>query len=241
VASEGQGSKGGPFDVGADEELSETRSNPTEAPGQETVLDAGLPFVEPELPRGATGAELDAIRASLRKSTRQSSPGLQRPSATTPPSALQVRGLGQEVGALIDEGRALLDTDLRAAHSCFERAWLRNTNDARVLSHYGMTLVRAEGDRQRGIRFCEEAVRRNPRSSEFLINLARALLETRNKEHAVRALVKAQSLDPQDAEVQRAFGMLGLRRPPVISFLPRSFILNRWLGMLTWRLSHPAR
>ena len=140
----------------------------------------------------------------------------------------------------IDEGRALLTADPAAAHALFERAWLRNTNEARALSHYGLTLVRVEGDRQRGIRFCEEAVRRFPRSSEYLINLARALVETRNKEMAVRALSKAQSLDPSDPEVRDAFEALGLRRRPVIGFLPRGFFLNQWLWRLTWRWRHAA-
>jgi hypothetical protein len=30
---------------------------------------------------------------------------------------------------------------------------------------------------------------------------------------------------------------IGLRRKPLLPFLPRSFFLNRWLGRLTWRLS----
>jgi hypothetical protein len=32
-----------------------------------------------------------------------------------------------------------------------------------------------------------------------------------------------------------------LRRPPPIPWLPRDFILNRLIGMLTWRLSKKYR
>ena len=192
-----------------------------------------------DLPRGASGAELDSLRVSLRKQPRSLDPlrPLARvPSARAPlprpPSVLHK----PELDRLIDEGRALLERDPRAAHALFEKAWLRNLNDARVLSHFGLTLVMVEGDRQRGIRFCEEAVRRGPPTSEFLINLARALVQTRNKEQAVRALVKAQDLAPDDPRVRDEFETLGLRRTPPIPFLPRSFFLNRWLGRLTWRL-----
>ena len=195
---------------------------------------------EPELPRGASGAELDSLRVSLRKQPRSIDP--QRPPSrvpsarapTLPPPAMLLHK--PELDRLIDEGRALLDQEPKAAHALFEKAWLRNLNDARVQSHFGLTLVLVEGDRQRGIRFCEEAVRRSPPTSEFLINLARALVQTRNKEQAVRALVRAQELAPDNPLVRDEFEILGLRRPRVIPFLPRSFFLNKWLGKLTWRL-----
>ena len=171
--------------------------------------------------------------------------------ATTPPPPIlnaaaeeeirgggQAKAVAQQQSRLVDEGRALLenDVDIPGAHALFERAYLMNLNDLRVMSHYGLTLVLVEGDRQRGIRFCEEAVRRGPVTSELLINLARALVLTRNKEQAVRALVKAQQLAPDDPAVRESFSALGLRRSPPISWLPRNFFLNRWLGRLTWRL-----
>jgi len=37
--------------------------------------------------------------------------------------------------------------------------------------------------------------------------------------------------------VGQEFLALGLRRPPPIPWLPRSFFLNKWIGKLTWRLS----
>ena len=207
---------------------------------QDAVEQAATAQSEVELPRGASGAELDTLRVSLRKQPRTLPPGEQRvrlpdaraPSLPPPAGVL----LKPELDRLVDEGRALLDADARGAHALFERAWLRNLNDPRVLSHYGLTLVLVEGDRQRGIRFCEEALRRGPPTSEYLVNLARALVQTRNKEQAVRALARAQELAPDDPRVRAEFDTLGLRRRPPIPFLPRDFFLNRWLGRLTWRI-----
>lgn len=191
---------------------------------------------QPELPRGATPSELDALRASIKVSVRQE-PAAPPPNPAAPPlpppSSLQK----PELDRIIDEGRALMDTEPRAAHQIFARAYRRNLNDARVLSNYGLTLVLVEGDRQRGICFCEEAVRRVRPTTEALVNLAKALVVTRNKEQAVRALRKAMELAPDDPRVGQEFAALGLRRPPPLPFLPRSFFLNRWLGRLTWRLS----
>src|SRR3989440_7799113 len=158
--------------------------------------------------------------------------------APPPPGALVHRG---DVDRILDEGRSLLDLDPRAAHEIFEKAWRRNLNDPRVLSNYGLTLVLVEGDRQRGIRFCEEALRRGLQTTETLVNMARALVVTRNKEQAVRALRKAMELSPDDPRVSAEFAALGLRRPPPIPWLPRSFFLNKWIGKLTWKLSRRER
>jgi len=194
----------------------------------------------PELPRGATPSELDALRATVRASPRAQALPTPRPSAPPPPppSAMAHRG---EVDRILDEGRSLLDLDPRAAHDIFEKAWRRNLNDPRVLSNYGLTLVLVEGDRQRGIRFCEEALRRGLQTTETLVNLARALVVTRNKEQAVRALRKAMELSPDDPRVGAEFAALGLRRPPPIPWLPRGFFLNKWIGKLTWKYSKRAR
>jgi len=193
------------------------------------------------LPRGASPSELDRIRASVRIAQRSASTparadAMPRPVVAPAPhsgSALS----DVELAALIESGREALEKNPQEAHAAFEKAYRRNINDVRVLSNYGLTLVLVEGDRQRGIRFCEEAVRRGPITSEMLINLAKALVVTRNKEQAVRALRRAQELAPDDPRVGQEFLALGLRRPPPIPWLPRSFFLNRWIGKLTWRLS----
>jgi hypothetical protein len=162
----------------------------------------------PELPRGATPSELDALRATVRATPRaQVVVQTPRPSAPPPPppTAMVHRG---EVDRIIDDGRSLLDLDPRAAHDIFEKAWRRNLNDPRVLSNY---------------------------------DLARALVVTRNKEQAVRALRKAMELSPDDPRVVTEFAALGLRRPPPIPWLPREFFLNKWIGKLTWKYSRRAR
>jgi len=192
------------------------------------------------LPRGASPSELDRIRASVRIAQRNGPTPARDAESPRPVVAVHVHpgGLSDaELAALIESGRADLEKNPQVAHAAFEKAYRRNINDVRVLSHYGLTLVLVEGDRQRGIRFCEEAVRRGPITSEMLVNLAKALVVTRNKEQAVRALRRAQELAPDDPRVGQEFIALGLRRPPPIPWLPRSFFLNKWIGKLTWRLS----
>lgn len=196
---------------------------------------------DPDLPRGASPAELDALRASIKVSQRvqKAEQPMADPSAPPPPlPALVIHRT--EIDRIIDEGRDLLDKDPKAAHSVFTKAWRRNLNDPRVLSNFGLTLVLVEGDRQRGIRFCEEAVRRGLITTESLVNLARALVVTRNKEQAVRALKKAMELSPSDPRLGQEFAALGLRRKPPLPWFSRDFFLNKWIGKLTWRfMKHP--
>jgi tetratricopeptide (TPR) repeat protein len=181
------------------------------------------------------------IRAAVRVSPRVTPPSpVPRASAPPPATALSVVNRS-EVDRIIDEGRALLERDPHSAHEIFQKAWRRNLNDPRVLSNYGLTLVLVEGDRQRGIRFCEEALRRGLQTTESLVNLAKALVVTRNKEQAVRALRKAVELAPNDPRVRAEFAALGLRRPPPIPWMPREFFLNKWIGMLTWKYSKKYR
>jgi hypothetical protein len=191
--------------------------------------------------RGASPAELDHLRATVKVAHRPTSNSVRTPRQALPPAPTHgppsQAMLASELNKIIDEGRALLETDARSAHQVFEKAYRRNLNDVRALSNYGLTLVLVEGDRQRGICFCEEAVRRGPPTTEMLVNLARALVVTRNKEQAVRALHRALELAPTDPRVRQEFLTLGLRRPPPIPWLPRDFFLNKWLGKLTWRMS----
>ena len=184
-------------------------------------------------PRGATPSEVDVIRASVKVAPRMTpTQPIPRVSAPPPPPAQAL---------IIEEGRSLLELDPKAAHDIFQKAWRRNLNDPRVLSNFGLTLVLVEGDRQRGIRFCEEALRRGLQTTESLVNLAKALVVTRNKEQAVRALRKAMELAPDDPRVGQEFAALGLRRPPPIPWLARNFFLNRWIGKLTWKWSRRYR
>src|SRR2546428_11782109 len=194
----------------------------------------------PELPRGATPSELDALRATVRVTPRsQPLANAPRPTiAPSPTTALVHRG---DVDRILDEGRSLLDLDPRAAHEIFEKACRRNLNDPRVLSNYGLTLVLVEGDRQRALRFCGEALRRGLHTTEPRAHQVRAPVATRNNEPAGPAPPQALELSPDDPRVSAEFAALGLRRPPPIPWLPRSLFLNKWIGQATSQVSRTQR
>lgn len=156
-----------------------------------------------------------------------------KPPAAAPADAMRERS--RDVRQLIRQG--LASKDPAEQLRCFQRAHERDLNDPAAMSFYGMALAEVQHHYQQGIVFCEEAVRRMGPNPDLLVNLAKAYLAAKNKREAVRALRRAMARAMGEEERVRAeLAALGLRRPPVIPFLPRTFFLNKYLGILRHRL-----
>jgi tetratricopeptide (TPR) repeat protein len=136
------------------------------------------------------------------------------------------------------EARRLIDAGRQAGSPeemfrLYEAAHRFDLNDPTAMSLHGMALAVVKHRYQQGIVFCEEAVRRQGPSPALLVNLAKAYLAATNKREAVRCLRRALARsNGLDERAKSELYALGLRRPPVLTFLPRSFFLNRILGRL---------
>ncbi len=138
--------------------------------------------------------------------------------------------------AALEEGRAAFQArDLLRAHAAFERAHRRDPQNPFARSWYGLTLVLVEKNSNLGVVLCDEALRTEGPDPELLLNQARLHLALRQRERAVRALVRGLELWPDDPRLVAARDALGIRRPPVIPFLSRNNPLNRILGRLRYR------
>ena len=142
--------------------------------------------------------------------------------------------------ALAAADEAIAAGDLPAAHAAHERAFRACTTHPQALARYGLTLILVKHDRQRGMRFCEEAVRRGPSEGdvELLLALARAGIACRSRVTAAKALERARKLAPDDQRISHEAAKIGIRRGSVVPFLSRRNPLNRWLGALRnllWR------
>jgi len=135
---------------------------------------------------------------------------------------------------LVARGTAAEDPQERLR--LFEEAHRLDLNDPWAMSHHGAALACVRRATLQGIAYCEEAVRRNGPAPELLLNLADAYLAALNKREAVRALRRALAVAPGDPRAARMIATLGLRRRPVVPFLPRSSLVNKYLGMLRHRL-----
>jgi tetratricopeptide (TPR) repeat protein len=146
-------------------------------------------------------------------------------------------GAGQAQSAC-EEGRAAFAArDLATAHRAFERAHRKDPRDPRSMSWYGVTLVLVEKNSNLGVELCDQALRAAGPDPELLLNVARVNLALNQRERAVRAILRGLELFPDDARLVAARDGLGIRRPPVISFLSRNNPLNRLLGRLRHRWS----
>ncbi len=140
--------------------------------------------------------------------------------------------------AAYEKGRAAFAArDLDAAHQAFERAHRREPREPRFMSWYGVTLVLVEKNSNLGVVLCDEALRTAGPDPELLLNQARVHVALRQRERSVRAIVRGLELWPQDPRLIAARDALGIRRPPVISFLSRNNPLNRVLGRLRHKWS----
>ncbi len=125
--------------------------------------------------------------------------------------------------------------DRAAAHEAYRAAQQLDGNDPQVLSRLGLTLVLVARDEYKGVAFCEEAVRRGAGDADALWRLATVYEATFQKERAVRAVRQGLHVDNTHAGLVSMIQRLGVRRPPVISFLPRSNPINKYLGMIRHR------
>ena len=138
---------------------------------------------------------------------------------------------------LLREGDAAWERgDRAAAHESYRAAQQIDGNNPQVLSRLGLTLTVVARDEYKGVAFCEEALRRGLVDADSLYRLAMVYETTHQKERAVRAVRQGLGIDTHHPGLVGMIERLGVRRPPVISFLPRSNPLNKYLGMLRHRI-----
>jgi tetratricopeptide (TPR) repeat protein len=148
-----------------------------------------------------------------------------------------------EATATFEEGLARYrEGDAAAAHALFERSHRRAPFEARFMSWYGLTLVLVERNSNLGVLYCDQALRVAGPEPELLLNQARAHLALGQRDRAVRSIARGLATAPLDTALKAAQASMGWRRRPVIPFLGRSNIVNRWLGRIRhkWaRKFHP--
>jgi hypothetical protein len=128
-------------------------------------------------------------------------------------------------------------SDAAGAHAAFERAHRREPRDPRYMSWYGLTLVVVERNSNLGVLLCDQALRAGGGDPDLLLNQARVHLALNQRERTVRAIQRGLELWPAHPGLQRARDCLGWRRRPVLPFLSRNALLNRWLGSLRHRVA----
>lgn len=137
----------------------------------------------------------------------------------------------------LKRGQELLRAGLEnAALEHFASAHRAQPEDPRLRSYYGWALATIDHRLERGLALCREALRADAASAEIYLNLSRVLMAHGRKAEGIRYLKRGLMVDPRDAALIQEWRRLGMRRSPVLPFLPRRHLCNRVLGRLRGRL-----
>ncbi|MBK7947245.1 MAG: tetratricopeptide repeat protein [Deltaproteobacteria bacterium] len=130
-----------------------------------------------------------------------------------------------------ERGRQLLATnDAAAAVVALREAHGQAPDHAQIRSALGLAVALAERDFEQARSLCESAAKQEFFNPELYLNLARVYLSVGRRPEALRYLRRGQMIDPGHSAIREAIVELGMRRLPIVPFLPRRHLVNRMLG-----------
>jgi len=106
------------------------------------------------------------------------------------------------------------------------------SRQARYESYYGLCLSQNTSRLREALTHCRKAVQMEAYRADVWLNLGRVALAARRRGEAYRAFEQGRLIDPTHAGIARELKKLGVRRPPVVAFLPRQSPINVMLGRL---------
>lgn len=130
---------------------------------------------------------------------------------------------------------ALGNDDHAAALEHFRAAQKVDPASARYRSYYGLCLGIAERRFDQALELCRSAAKEEFFNPDLYRNLAWVHLSFGFKAEAIRYLRRGLMIDPANLAIRQDLEKLGVRRRPALGFLPRSHLLNRWLGVVRGR------
>jgi tetratricopeptide (TPR) repeat protein len=101
-----------------------------------------------------------------------------------------------------------------------------------LLSYYGLCIAVMENRVEEGMRLCQKAVTKDILRPDLYLNLGKVYLQAKQKDRAVKTFRRGIQVTEKNAELIKELEKLGIRREPVLPFLPRRNFLNRYLGRI---------
>jgi len=129
----------------------------------------------------------------------------------------------------------LRDGQSYEALSAFRQAASLEPQNPYFLSYYGLALGQASRSWDEAEALCLAALRLRRQVPQLHLNLADLYRHRGRTADAVETLTDALRYTGRDGRITEALAVLGVRRPPVFSFLGRSHPLNKCLGRIRYR------
>ena len=141
-----------------------------------------------------------------------------------------------------EEGEKLFKRSLEAlragqtpsALALLERA-LSESDNPSWHSYLGYCIAKERGQVKRGTELCLASLAQEPQNPAHYLNLARVHVIAKQKADALRVLREGMAAGGNE-EIATLLAQLGVRKPPVLRFLARDHLLNKWLGILLSRI-----
>lgn len=111
------------------------------------------------------------------------------------------------------------------------------TQHPTAMSYYAVSLANVEGNYDKAISLCLMAAEKEFYNPDIYHNLGRIFLLNGQKSVALKAFKKGLKYDDGHNALRKEIRELGVRRRPVVSFLPRQNFVNRFLGILVNRVA----
>lgn len=103
---------------------------------------------------------------------------------------------------------------------------------SRYLSFYGLCLALERNEVHEALRYCREAMTLESFNPDIRCNLGRVLLRAGRRREAYRCFIEGLRMESGHATILRSLNFMGIRRRPVLPFLPRDNPINVFLGRL---------
>ena len=107
---------------------------------------------------------------------------------------------------------------------------------AELQSYYGLCAAVLNKDLRGGLEHCRAALKRDFFQPDLHLNLGKLYLLADQKSSAVHIFFKGLRLDDGHKGILAELQKLGIRKTPIIGFLPRGHFLNRILGQIRYRM-----
>jgi tetratricopeptide (TPR) repeat protein len=104
-----------------------------------------------------------------------------------------------------------------------------------AMSAYALCIAAVDRDYEGAKKLCMNALKHDTYNADIYHNLGRIFLIGNRKDLALKAFQKGLKLDRSHMGIMKETCTLGLRRRPVVPFLSRRNVINRILGVITYR------
>ena len=118
----------------------------------------------------------------------------------------------------------------------FRAAHRLDPTSARYRSYLGLCMGLAERRFDKALEMCRAAAKEEFYNPSLYHNLARVHLTFGFKAEAIRYLRRGLMIDPDCEPIGHELRRLGVRQRPILTFLRRRSLLNRWIGRLRKRV-----